>query len=182
MEIREISIDATATQAQFGAMVGISQPAVSDLMTRGVLSPGGTVREWLHEYCGNLREQAAGRYAAGELDLAQERALLAREQRIKIEMINAERRRELAPVALLEATCARVGRRVSAILEAIPSQVKRRLPHLPASDVDAIETEITRARNTAAAMRLDEAIDGTDADAEDGDPESGDSKGDYEGA
>ncbi|SDV48696.1 terminase small subunit [Chitinasiproducens palmae] len=162
------------TQAQFGAMVGISQPAVSDLIMRGILTRDGTAHEWLLCYCGHLREQAAGRYSEGELDLAQERAALAREQRIRIEMANAVQRRELAPIALLEATCARIGRRVSAILEAIPPQVKRRLPHLPASDVEAIEAEISRARNVAAAMKLDEALDGPGDDTEDGDTESGD--------
>lgn len=73
-----IDLQARSTQAAFGSLVGISQPAVSDLVSRGILRDGESVGEWLKAYCGNLREQAAGRLASGDLDLATERAGLAR--------------------------------------------------------------------------------------------------------
>lgn len=79
------------TQAEFGRLVGISQSAVSDLVRRDVLKPGATLGQWLLEYCGNLREVAAGRLASGGLDLVAERAALAKAQRERIELEMAER-------------------------------------------------------------------------------------------
>ena len=58
-----MNLDTTCTQAQFGELVGISQPAVSDLLTREVIQPGATAGAWLIDYCAHLREQAAGRGA-----------------------------------------------------------------------------------------------------------------------
>lgn len=81
------------TQADFGRLVGVTQAAVSDLKQRGILPAGGSGSEWLTAYTAHLRAQAAGR--AGELDLSQERAALARVQRELGELKLAEERREL---------------------------------------------------------------------------------------
>jgi phage terminase Nu1 subunit (DNA packaging protein) len=156
------------TQTAFAELVGIGQPAVSDLMRRGVISSGDTADRWLKQYCAHLREQAAGRAAAGELDLAAERAALAREQRDRIAMQNAVTRRELAPVATLEMALATMGRKVGAALEAIPVNIKRRSKNLTAEDIEIITGEINRARNIAAAAQLEED-DGHVGDSE-GDP------------
>ena len=98
-----IDLSKRVTQEDFGALVGISQPAVSGLLASGVLQPGGTAAQWLLAYCLRLREQAAGRMGAdgGALDLVQERAALAREQRISQELKNAVARGEFAPVGVL---------------------------------------------------------------------------------
>ena len=61
-----ISLDTSVTQEAFGAMVGISQPAVSDLVTRGILHKGDSVRTWLLSYCDHMRGVAAGRDPDGE--------------------------------------------------------------------------------------------------------------------
>ncbi len=169
-------LGSAVSQGAFADLVGISQPAVSDLIARGTLTRGATVRIWLQEYCSNLREQAAGRASAGDLDLIQERAALARAQRIKVEMVNAQMRKQLAPVAMLESVLAKVGRQVATKLESIPVQIKRRSPNLTAEDIDLIAEEITKARNIAAAVTL-EALD----DGPVGDQPGGDTGGDYEG-
>lgn len=142
------------TQQQFGLAVGISQPAVSDLLSRGVLTTGETAGEWLKEYCAHLRETAAGRMASGDLDLAAERARLAKEQADRVSMQNAVTRGELAPVYLIEEVLAKAGVRAGKILEAIPGMVKRRVPALTSSDVNAIADEIAKARNVAASVCL----------------------------
>lgn len=149
-----IDLAVKVTQAAFGEMVGISQPAISDLLSRGVLSDGADAEVWLREYCSQLREVAAGRAASGDLDLAAERAGLARAQREKIEMQNSVTRRELAPVYLLEEVLAKAGARAARILDAIPGAVKRRLPDLPSTAIDYIRGEIAKARNIAAAITL----------------------------
>lgn len=151
-----LDLSSIVTQKQFGELVGISQPAVSDLLSRGVMTEGSVVGDWLLDYCLNLREQAAGRSASGDLDLATERARLAREQADKIAMQNAQTRRELAPVVLMTEVLAKAGTRVAGILDAIPGQVRRRLPTLPASEIESIAREIAKARNLCAAIRLED--------------------------
>lgn len=144
------------SQSTFGDLVGISQQAVSDLLSRGIIAQGDSSGVWLLAYCANLREVAAGRQAGEGFDLPTERARLAREQADKIAMQNAQTRRELAPAYLIEEVLAKAGSKVAGILEAIPGQVKRRLPNLPASEIEAIQLEIAKARNIAASITLDD--------------------------
>lgn len=89
----QIILTEQITQADFGRLVGITQARVSELARSGVLPAGGTAGSWLHGYCAHLRAQAAGR--AGQLDLSQERAALARTQNALAELKLAEERREL---------------------------------------------------------------------------------------
>lgn len=149
-------------QQRFGDLIGVSQQTVSELLARGVLTQGESAGAWLLEYCGHLREVAAGRYAAGDIDLATERALLAREQRTRLEMQNAVTRRELTPTVVLEQVLAGTAAKVAGVLDAIPGMVRRRVPQLVADDIDLIAGEIAKARNTVASMSLDDVL----ADAE----------------
>ena len=142
------------TQERFAELVGISQQAVSELVSRETLPRNGSARQWLQAYCANLREQAAGRAASGDLALVGERARLASEQANRIAMQNAVTRKELAPVAVITEALARVGNEIVGILEALPIQLKRRSLSLTTQDLEFITEEITRARNTAAAIEV----------------------------
>lgn len=163
------------TQADFGALVGISQQAVGNLVGRGVLDTSVPGLQMLHAYCSHLREQAAGRAANGDLDLATERAGLAREQRIRVALQNAVSLKELAPVALLEEVLSKAGARIAGMLDAIPGGVRRRVPALSADEISTIGAEIARVRNIVAAMSLadlreDEADDADESTEEEIDP------------
>lgn len=149
-----IDLTGKVTQAKFGEMVGISQPAVSDLLSRGVIASDACVGDWLKAYCSHLREQAAGRLAAGDLDLASERAALARAQRERIEMQNAVTRGELAPVILIEQVLTKAAAKTAGIFDAIPGMIRRRVSALTADDIDMIAGEIAKARNMVASMSL----------------------------
>ncbi len=149
-----IDLNYHPTQTEFAVIVGISQPAVSGLLARGIIREGGTVGEWVEQYCDHLREQAAGRAASGDLDLAVERARLAKEQADKVAMHNAVTRGELAPVAAMEAVIATVGTRVGKILDTIPGLVRRRVPGVGSDVIDHIASDIAKCRNMAAAMTL----------------------------
>jgi terminase small subunit / prophage DNA-packing protein len=142
------------TQAEFGALVGVSQQAIGNLVGRGILDKSMDGHQLLQVYCSHLREQAAGRAANGDLDLATERAGLAKAQRERIEMQNAVTRGELAPVALIEAVLSMAGGKIAGILEAIPGAAKRRVPSLTSDEVKNITGEITRVRNIVANMSL----------------------------
>jgi phage terminase Nu1 subunit (DNA packaging protein) len=147
------------TQAEFGALVGISQQAVGSLVGRGVLDGRMPGQQMLQAYCSHLREHAAGRATGGGLDLATERAGLAKAQRERIEMGNAEKRKELAPAAMIEEVLYKAGARIAGIFDAIPGAVRRRVPALSSAEIALIGEEIARARNIVAAMSLSDLRD-----------------------
>lgn len=168
-----VDLDSKLTQQQFAGLVGISQPAVADLLKRNVLTKGMSGRAWLQLYCGHLREVAAGRLAAGDLDLATERARYAKAQADKVELQNAVTRRELAPVGLLEQVLSNAAGKITGVLDAIPGALRRRNKKLTAKDIEHVSGEIAKARNAVADLRLtdimgvDEDDSGPDPDAQD---------------
>lgn len=118
-------------------------------------------------YIRRIREQAAGRATSGDLDLATERARLAREQADRVAMLNARQRRELAPVAVIETVLARVGRQIAGILEALPVQLRRRAANLTTEDIEFLQAEIDKARNVATRIEIDlEELNGPAGDPE----------------
>lgn len=90
-----IDITEQITQAKFGKLVGISAQIVSKLVQSEVLPKNENVGEWLLVYCQHLRRRAAGHVSEEGLDLVQERAALAREQKETAALKNAELRGEL---------------------------------------------------------------------------------------
>lgn len=142
-------IPGAVTQAEFGAAVGISQQAVSQLVQAGVLREGAAAADWLQAYCHRLREQAAGRMGAGDsgLDLATERAALARAQREGIEIKNAVLRGDYAAVSLLSEVLATASQAVAERFEHLPGQVRKACPDLPATAIDQVMKIIADARN-----------------------------------
>ena len=140
-------LDHTTTQAEFGELVGIGQPAVSELLARGVLTPGQAAGQWLLDYCANLREQAAGRGADGEL--AYQRSELARVNRMRAEIKLALERREYAPVALLEQVLATVGRSIAGVLEPLHVTLHKLCPALTPEDIRLIQLEVSKACDIA---------------------------------
>lgn len=147
-----MNLDAPCTQAEFGALVGVSQPAVSDMLAREVLSPGRTAGQWLLDYCAHLREQAAGRGADGEL--AFQRSELARVSRERAEIKLALERREYAPVASLEQVLATVGRGIVGVLEPLHVNLHKLCPALTPEDLKLIQREVSRACDLAASASL----------------------------
>ena len=151
------------SQETFGVLVGISQPAVSDLMKRGVIADGGTCGEWLLAYTKHLRDAAAGR---GDGELANERARLAREQADAQAMKNAQARRELAPVSVIEEVLAHVGRQIATVLEGLQPKLRRQFPELSGEQLKLIATEVAKARQLAASVNLS-ALDANEDDDQD---------------
>lgn len=146
-------LDETCTQVDFGLLVGIGQPAVSDLLSRGIIKPGQTAGQWLLDYTSHLREQAAGRGMDGEL--AYQRSELARVNRERAEIKLALERKEYAPVQLLEQVLATVGRSIAGALEPLHSSLAKRCPALTPEDLRHIQIEVSKACDLAAAASLD---------------------------
>jgi len=121
-----IDLDEQMRQADFGALVGISQPAVSDLVTRGVLKQGLNAGEWLHAYCGHLREIAAGRASNGDHDLATERARLAHHNANIASMEERRRAGELCDTAGVVLAMSRIGSNFRMALERVADKLADR--------------------------------------------------------
>ena len=150
-----MNLEAKATQQTFATLVGVTRSAVVAAVSEGILTPGQSYKEWLLAYCKRLREMAAGRYSAGELDLTEERARLARAQSERIEMENAVKRGELAPIDTLRDAIIPAMTQISALMDAIPVKLKREAPHLTATDLEIVKREIANAMNLAAQVRYE---------------------------
>jgi phage terminase Nu1 subunit (DNA packaging protein) len=142
----------------------LSQQAVSQIMDEmGINWKSATLKQVRVAYIRRLREQAAGRAASGDLDLAGERARLAKEQADRVAMQNAVTRAELAPVALIEQVLFAAASKVAGIFDGIPGLVRRRVPRLTRDELDLIAGEIAKARNMVASMSLaDLSVDAAD--------------------
>lgn len=103
--------------------------------------------------------------SADEIDAERERALLTREQREGQSLKNAQLRKELAPIALIEWTLGKVANQIGAVLDSIPLKVKKVVPRLTAVEVEHIKREVVKAQNAAARVTvdLDEYYDERDA-------------------
>lgn len=120
-------------------------------------------------YIRHLREMAAGRAATGDLDLATERAGLARAQRERIEMQNAVTRAEFAPAALIEEVLTKAGAKIAGQFDAIGGLLRRRFPDLSSEQINLITGEIAKVRKVVAGMSLDNLLE-TDEPAVDDAP------------
>lgn len=161
-----IDLDAACTQEQFGQLVGIGQPAVSDLVSRGVLRAGDRIGLWLLAYAAHLRAVSAGRGADGEL--ARERTRLASAQAEKVERQNKIDSGEYAPVDLIQKVLAEVCRSLASALEALPVTIHRNCPEIPDRALDIVRRDIKRACDQAVQKSV-ELLDQPDADPTDAD-------------
>lgn len=171
-----MNLDDPCTQAEFGALIGISQPAVSEHLSNGVLTAGASARQWLIEYTANLREQAAGR---GTGDLAYERALQAKVARERNEIQLAKDRREWAEVSKLTLFCAYIGARVAGLLGPLPSQMHKLDPKMSPEALRFAQDTVSKACNFAASATL---ADFADPDADPSAPDANSSAEDPFGA
>ncbi len=159
-----IDTEAKATQAVIGQLVGVSQQAISALVNDGKIPATGTVGAVLVAYCERLREQAAGRMGeeAGGLDLVQERAALARSQRIAQDLKNDIARGEYAPIGLLTDVLATAGAAVVDRFEQLDGALRKACPDLPDEARTTIMTVIASARNEwirSTAQLVDRSLD-----------------------
>lgn len=156
--------------------MGLAQQTVSALVARGTLEDGAPLGQWLLSYCGRLREQAAGRLGpeGGDLDLPQERAALAREQRASQALKNLKLRTEFTDAALLRELLATISKEVSTGLDRLPEQVRKACPQLPPAALEQVVASVRDARKVwisgTAQLRTDGPVT-TDDDLVDTDDE-----------
>jgi phage terminase Nu1 subunit (DNA packaging protein) len=138
-----ISLDNQCSQKDFAALIGVSEPAVSGMVKRGVLIPGEALGVWLLAYCNHLREQAAGRSA----DLTAERAGLAKENKLRARIAKLKELGEWAPIENMTLVLSRVTAQMASQFEHIPVKLKRAYPEMTAEQLGIIREELDAARN-----------------------------------
>jgi phage terminase Nu1 subunit (DNA packaging protein) len=144
-----VDLSKPPTQQLLGDCVGISQPAVSAWYSESRIPAGATLGEALKIMFHTLREQAAGRMGSelGGLDLAQERAALAREQRLGLEIKNAALRGEYAPISLLAEVLATASQAVAERFDHLPGTIKKACPSITEEDREQLLAVVAAARN-----------------------------------
>ena len=143
-----VDLSASFSQTALAEMVGVTQPTISNLMTEGKLPSSGTLGELLRAYCARLRDQAAGRLGdTMGLDLVQERAALAREQREGQAIKNAVARKEYAPVGLLADVLGMAASAVVDRFDQLEGALRKACPDLPDDAKTTVQSVIAAARN-----------------------------------
>ena len=124
--------------SEYAALTGQSSRNVQDLALRGVLVLDDKrrikVRESLAGHFKHLREQAQGRKGDNGVDLAGERALLAKEQRLEVQMRNAKLRGELIPVQDVKEGWTRFASVVRIAFLGLPTKIISAVPHMSPHD------------------------------------------------
>lgn len=168
-------LDQTISQAEFAEMIGVSEARVSQLVSEQIIRRGDTAHEWLLGYCERIRDQAAGRAGgASGLDLVQERAALAREQRIAQALKNAVSKGEYAPIGLLADVLGRAASAVVDRMDQVDGQLRKACPQLPEEARTTVLALLASARNEwirATAKLVAEDIDAMLQAADDEDDE-----------
>lgn len=167
-------MDQGVAQAEFAEMIGVSEARVSQLLSEGVMTKGDTAHGWLLAYCERLRDQAAGRAGTetGGLDLVQERAALAREQRIGQSIKNAVARRDYAPVGLLADVLGQAASAVVDRFDQLEGTLRKAVPDLSDEARTTVMTVIAAARNEwikSTARLVGDAVDAMVAGDDDDD-------------
>lgn len=156
-------LDQAISQAEFAAIIGVSEARVSQLKAEGVLAHGDTAACWLVSYCERLRDMAAGRASAGGgLDLVQERAALARSQRIAQDRKNAVDAGVHAPVGLLADVLGAASAAVVDRFDALEGMLAKACPDLPEQAQAVVLKMLASARNEwvrSTAELVDRALD-----------------------
>lgn len=136
------------TQAEIADHLDISDRRLRELLTEwGLNHKQVSLAELRIRYVRKLREEAAGRAAGGDLDLATERALLARAQREGQEIKNEVARGTYAAIELLTDVLANASQAAVDRLDQIPAGLRRVCPDLPQAARDLVMAEIASARN-----------------------------------
>lgn len=141
-----VDLSAKASRQSLARLVGISPRAVGGLVERGILHDGNSLATWLQAYCARLREEAAGRMADDGLNLASERARLARAQRERIEDERSRVAGEYVARRVVLATWAHMVGSFRTRMLAIPNKLAPLVANTAAGEcADLLEREVHEA-------------------------------------
>lgn len=167
-------IERNPTQQEIAEHLDMSDRNLRDLLQSvGLDHKQAAMSEIRVAYIRRLREQAAGRMGdSGGLDLVQERAALAREQRIGQAIKNGVARKEFGPVGLLADVLGTASSAVVDRFDHLEGVLAKSCPDLPEEAKTAVLTVIADARNEwikSTARLVDAVVDEMLAESDDAD-------------
>lgn len=160
-----------ATQKDVYQHLGITKSTLLNLIEKGVVPhfPQGQydVEACRLAYIANLREVAAGRAANGSLDLAEERARLAKEQADAKEMENSILRGDLVYIADVADMAEKQFAKVRSKLLSVPTKVApEAVACATAKEIQSLlEQHITEALNDLVGLNPEDAEEGAESAA-----------------
>lgn len=148
-----------ATAKEVAEHLGVSERWVRDLSEKGILpKPRGRAGRDLDEcrqrYLNHLRAKINGEKDGedDELDeLKEEKVLLTRAQRQKLDLEYQEKIGQLIPAEVLTFVIGKVAPDVAGIMDTIPLKMQRRHPDVTPNQLNTLQTEIAKAMNLMAA-------------------------------
>ncbi|BBL75599.1 terminase small subunit [Methylomagnum ishizawai] len=146
-----IELEKPIKQRDFAALIDVSEARVSRLCKDGIIDPDASAGDMLRAYCAHMREMAAGRNAS----LAEERAGLAREQRLGQKIRNMQALGEWAPIDNLALALSRVTGQMATEFEAVPMLLKRAWPEISADQLNLVRDQLAKARNLLTSVGRD---------------------------
>lgn len=142
-----IDLSMIGSQLDLADLVGVTQPAISQLMTAGKIPVVGTLGELVRAYVQHMQQQADLRQGYGVLDLVQERAALARSQCEGHKIRNADLLSEYAPTSLLNHALRVVSESMTASLDGLERTLTATLPDLPADALRVVLDVVSSSRS-----------------------------------
>lgn len=157
-----LQLSERATQVRFAAIVGVTQPAISEKVASGVLRDGGTYGEWLLAYCERLRLEAAGRGGDDQVSLTRARTREA-EASAELKLLQIkEKAGELVPMSTVEQMFTAMVTAARQELLTLPDLLANDMRALYGAEVDAglIEERVHAAlEHLADGVREDGGVD-----------------------
>lgn len=136
---RKDLVQETISIAEMSNLINLNPRNVRDLAARGILVPAGKAGRYetvasLHNYIQDLRDKAAGRATKSGINLSDERALLAREQRIEQERKNRVASGEIITLSEAKDGWSRIAIAFRSAVSGLPSRIRAKIPHLTPHD------------------------------------------------
>ena len=132
------------TQSDFGETVGISGPAVSDLVKRNIIDLKKGKERSIVDYCAHLREKAAGRSGLGDFDLTEERARLSHHQANIAALDEAVKEKTLIPAEVVASEWQHIFGNIRARLLSVPTSLAASCAHATREQVQEKAQELIK--------------------------------------
>lgn len=132
------------THVEFSIAVGVSRPAVSDLVKRGIVDLTKGMDQAIIDYCSHLREKAADRRGGGEYGLTEERARLAHHQANIAALDEKVKEKNLIPSDIVATRWQNIVANVRAKFLSIPIQLAATCAESPRQLVEKRATQVVK--------------------------------------